>query len=353
MKRVRRFLPVFFASLMMLLLVIPSLAQEATETPTPSPAQATPQGLANAVEVNTVITKTLPFDESMLSRLKLPEGFQVNVFASGLGNVRMMAVAPDGTLFVTRRDEGDLIAFKDEDGDGKADSTDVDVVVSDLPFLHGITFHNNQIYLANENSILVADWQGGDVIGSLRKIVSDLPVEGQHPNPTMAFGSDGKLYVTVGSHCNACREPNPENATILRFNADGSGREIFASGLRNTIGFGWHPTTDELWGMDQGSDDRGNDEPPEELNQLQAEKNYGWPYCYADQKPDLYIAYPPAGSLGREAYCQKTSSPILTYTAHSAPIAMVFYTAQQFPEAYRNGAFIAMRGSWNRNPPSG
>src|SRR5690606_38161035 len=138
---------------------------------------------------------------------------EVNAFASGLGNTRMIAIAPDGAVHVTRRDEGDVIALTDADGDGAADANEANVRASDLPFVHGITFHNSQLYLATDTKVLVADWLGGDAIGALTEIISDLPAGGQHPNRTLAFGPDGLLYLTVGSTCNACSEPNPENAT--------------------------------------------------------------------------------------------------------------------------------------------
>ncbi|MBK8020782.1 MAG: sorbosone dehydrogenase family protein [Chloroflexi bacterium] len=323
-----------------------------TATPVPEP-DATDEGLANTLDGAAVITETLPFETAMLDRLQLPEGFEVNVFAQGLGNARWMAIAPDGTVFRTRRAEGDVIALTDQDVDGVADMPQVNVVVSDLPFVHGITFNGSQVYLVTETQIYLADWLGGPALSQLRLLVSDLPAGGQHPNRTVAVGPDNMLYVTIGSTCNACAEPNPENATILHMRLDGTGREIFASGLRNTIGFGWHPVSGELWGMDHGSDWRGNDQPPEELNRLHHGENYGWPFCFSDQQPDLFIPAPPPGGSGRAAYCQRTTGPVLEYTAHSAPIGMVYYNADQFPDEYRGDAFIAMRGSWNRNPPTG
>lgn len=338
--------------LALLLLALPLAAQDATEPPEATP-EGTPMGTANTIEGSAVITETLPFSEDYLQRLQLPEGFEVNVFAQGLGNVRWMAVAPDGTIFVTRRMEGDVIALVDADGDGVADEPQVNVVLSDQPYMHGITFSGNQVYMATDTKVLVADWTSGPALSAPREIISDLPSGGQHPNRTLALGPDGLLYITVGSTCNACDEPDPENATMLRAQPDGSSREIFARGLRNTIGFGWHPTTGELWGMDHGSDWRGDDQPPEELNRLEFDSDYGWPFCYADQQPDLFLPAEPPGGTGRAAYCERTVAPVLTYTAHSAPIGFVFYTADQFPEEYRNDAFVAMRGSWNRSEPSG
>ena len=325
----------------------------AAQDTTPEPTDDAAQGLANTIEGSAVITETLPFDEAYLDRLELPDGFSVNVFAQGLGNVRWFAVAPDGTIFVTRRQEGDVIALTDADGDGVADSPEVNVVLSDLPYVHGIVFNGNQVYLATDTRVYVADWSSGAALSAPRELLSGLPDAGQHPNRTLAIGPDGLLYLTIGSNCNACVEPSPVAATMVRMNPDGSNLELFAAGLRNTIGFGWHPVTGDLWGMDHGSDWRGDDQPPEELNRLVEGLNYGWPFCFADQQPDVFIPSPPPGGLGREAYCQRTAPPDLTYTAHSAPIGMVFYNGDQFPDEYTNDAFIAMRGSWNRSEPSG
>ncbi|GAB4511581.1 MAG: sorbosone dehydrogenase family protein [Anaerolineae bacterium] len=347
---------VLVALLVLLMVTVSITAQETTPEPVPEvtlEAAEDQPGLANAVNGEAIITQTVPFDPTYLDRLQLPEGFTINIFAQGLGNARWLHVMPDGTVFLTRRAEGDVIALTDADGDGVADEPQVNVVASDLPFVHGIAYNGAQVYLATDTDVLVADWPGGAALGQPTPIITDLPTGGQHPNRTLGFSPEGELFITVGSTCNACDEPNPENATILRAQPDGSGREIFAQGLRNTIGFGWHPVSGALWGMDHGSDWRGNEQPPEELNNILFDENYGWPFCFADQQPDLYIPAPPPGGTGRAAYCQRTAVPTLTYTAHSAPIGMVFYTGDQFPEEYTNDAFVAMRGSWNRNPPSG
>jgi glucose/arabinose dehydrogenase len=158
----------------------------------------------------------------------------------------------------------------------------------------------------------------------------------------------------VGSDCDACVETNPEHATILRSplaGAPAAGRTIFAKGLRNTIGFGWHPVTEALWGMDHGSDFRGDDLPPEELNAIELDGDYGWPYCYADRQPDPIIQDPPDETKAQ--YCAKTLPPVLLNQAHEAPIGLVFYQGGSFPERYVDGAFIALHGSWNRDPATG
>jgi hypothetical protein len=178
-----------------------------------------------------------------------------------------------------------------------------------------------------------------------------LPNGGQHSRRTIAFGPDGMLYISVGSTCNDCPEVNPENAALLRASPDrGAPRTVFARGLRNTLGWGWHPATRELWGWDHGSDFRGDNIPPEELNRIREGGNYGWPFCYGNRVVDRWSHYDPPNKESPASYCARTEPSVLGYTAHSAPIGMVFYTGTQFPEVYRNDAFVAMHGSWNRTP---
>ena len=182
-------------------------------------------------------------------------------------------------------------------------------------------------------------------------IINNLPDGGQHPNRTLAFGTDGKMYISVGSTCNSCPEPNPMNATMVQANVDGTGMVVYAKGLRNTIGFGWHPQTNEMWGMDHGIDWLGDNEQKEEVNQIKQNAIYGWPFIYGEGKYNPGDR--PEGDTTYQQYLQLTTLPALTYQAHSAPMQMVFYTHTKFPAEYRNDAFVTMRGSWNRSQPVG
>lgn len=324
---------------------------ERSDAPVPSTTVPPPLMPGNSATVEGAITAPAQraMTPALVNQLQLPAGFSVAVWADGLGNPRMMAFGPDGTLYVTRRQQGDVLALRDLNGDGRADEQQV--VASNLTGVHGITVRDSALYLATPTHVYRADILSNGTLSAPQVIISDLPLGGQHPNRTLGFGPDGLLYITVGSTCNAC-DDNDENATMHRANADGSGRTVIATGLRNTIGFGWHPVSGQLWGMDHGSDWRGDDQPPEELNRIDVGGNYGWPFCFADRLVDRFIPTPPQGTT-REAYCATTRGPVLTYQAHSAPIGMTFYTAGQFPAEYRNDAFVAMRGSWNRRQPTG
>ncbi|HYW20680.1 MAG TPA: sorbosone dehydrogenase family protein [Nodularia sp. (in: cyanobacteria)] len=292
----------------------------------------------------------IEFQESLLQQLQLPAGFEISVFAKDLGNPRNLAIAPNGTVYVTRRKQGDVIALLGTNQDGRA--KEIRTVAKGLKFVNGITIHQNRLYFVTNTHLYAVDLRSDGTEGKLETLISDLPDAGQHPNRTIAFGPDGMLYISVGSTCNACDEPNPQHATLLQVQPNGSNRSIYAKGLRNTIGFAWHPQTRELWGLDHGSDWRGNDQPPEELNRIVKGGNYGWPFCWGDKRPDVYLSAEPEGATKKD-YCAKTQPPVLTYTAHSAPLAMAFYTAKQFPQEYQGDVFVTMRGSWNRNPPVG
>ncbi len=305
---------------------------------------------APAGEVATFVPQQRPFKPEYLRQLRLPPGFHINVFAEGLQNPRMMAVGGDDTVYVTQPRAGTVLSLKDADRDGRADETQT--LLSGLGDVHGITLHQGYLYLATPQSLYRLAVKDLGKVTQPTTLLSDLPVGGNHPNRTLAFGPDGYLYVSVGSSCNACVEANPEHATILRMKPDGSGRTVYAKGLRNTIGFGWHPETKEMWGMDHGSDWRGADIPPEELNRIEAGNHYGWPWCYGKQVPDEMMPGHPPG-ITKASYCKQTQPAVLAHQAHSSPIAFLFYTGSRFPADYRNDAFQVFRGSWNRKPAVG
>lgn len=279
--------------------------------------------------------------------LSHPAGFSVTRFADGLGAPRMMAVADDGAVYVTRSSPGDVVLLRDSNGDGRADQTRS---VMELPMVHGIAIHGRTLYLATVTELFRAELKPDGMAGEPVRILGDLPDGGQHPSRSLGIGPDGKLYVSVGSTCNACAETNPESATILRVEPDGSGRTVVAKGLRNTVGFSWEPTTGVLYGMDQGIDWLGDDEQPEEFNRIEEGKDYGWPYVFSDGK--INPALKPPGR-NPDDVAKRTEKPILYYTAHAAPMQMVFYSGDGFPPEYRDDAFVAMHGSWNRAMPSG
>lgn len=287
-------------------------------------------------------------DQELVDLLRVPDGFTVEVFARDLINPRMLAVSDAGHLYATRRSVGDVVLLKDEDGDGEADGVQT---VASRAGMHGIAFDGNQVFLVTVNDVYIADVKEDGTFGDLKRIINDLPDGGQHPNRTIAVGPDDMLYISVGSTCNACSETNPESATILRAAKDGTSRTIFAKGLRNTIGFGWEPSTGALFGFDHGIDWLGDEEQVEEVNRIEQGKQYGWPYVYGMSQPNPQDN-PPAG-MTLEDWAKLSEEPVLGYTAHSAPMQMAFYDGSAFSDEYRGDAFVAMRGSWNRRPPSG
>ncbi len=315
-----------------------------------APASAQ-QGDGTDVSYSTTIFKPAKVDATpdRIAAIKAPPGFTVTAFATGLKNARVLAVAPDGTVYVSRRDQGDVLMLKDADGDGHADGPPVPV--AHRAGAHGIAIHGGRFYLVAVKELFVADILADGRLGPLTMLTGDLPDAGQHANRTIAFGPDGMLYLSVGSTCNTCNESNPENATILRLTPDGKSRTIFASGLRNTVGFDWNPATGQLWGLDHGIDYLGDEVQPEELNRIERGKQYGWPHVYADNR--IYPQSTPVGGITKEEWAAQSVPMVLGHAAHAAPMQMLFYTGGNFPAEYGGDAFATMRGSWNRKAPSG
>jgi glucose/arabinose dehydrogenase len=279
-----------------------------------------------------------PAAPAVPAQLTAPAGFTVSVFASDVTNGRLMAVSPDGVLFVARQSRGDVVALPDRNKDGKADS--VDVVLSGLTRPHSVAFNGGYLYVATNPAVLRAKYANGKVEGTPEKFV-DLPVSTtSHWTRTIGFGRDGKLYVSIGSSCNVCEEEDPRRTTIMVYNADGSGGRPYAKGLRNAIGFDWDPRTGVLWADDMGEDGLGEGKPADEINRVEDGKNYGWPYFIDNNEPNPNLTNAKSSLKASDA-----TPPAFSFQPHSSPIDLRFYTGNQFPAEYRGAMFVALHGS--------
>ncbi len=278
--------------------------------------------------------------------IKLPLGFTISVYAGDVPGARSMALSPAGTLFVGTRDEGKVYAIRDLNHDGRADQ--VIIIARGLNMPNGVAFRDGALYVAEVSRVL----RFNNIEARLENppqpvVVNDrFPRDRHHGWKFIRFGPDGKLYVPVGAPCNICEPSDERHASILRMNSDGSGLEVFARGIRNTVGFDWHPGTRELWFTDNGRDMLGDDRPPDELNYApQKGMHYGFPYCHGSN-----IADP---EFGRKHNCSELTPPAIELGPHVASLGMRFYTGTMFPPEYRNQIFIAEHGSWNRTRPIG
>ena len=280
-------------------------------------------------------------------KLKVPPGFAIDVFADKVGSVRFMAIDPAGTLLVSEPSAGRVLALPDKNGRGKADS--VQTVVTGLDQPHGLAFHEGALYVAETSRVQRFAYDPATMKATQPTLLTRLPAGGGHWTRTVVFGPDGLMYVSVGSSCNVCRESDKRRAAVLRFNADGSGEQLFASGLRNAVGLAFHPTSGVLWATVNERDWRGDDLPPDYLTAVTDGAFYGWPECFAAR--GKVVVDPDFRSSGEE--CRRMTLPTVELQAHSAPLGLAFYTGGQFPPEYRGNLFVAYHGSWNRSVPTG
>ncbi|MDP8922741.1 MAG: sorbosone dehydrogenase family protein [Chloroflexota bacterium] len=278
-----------------------------------------------------------------VSSLQLPPGFRIETFASDLPGVRFMTIGPNGELYATLVRRGEIVRVPDRDGDGRADGAEV--VAEGLNAPHGIVFHYGALYVGETNRVSRLTDADGDGVYEGHEVLADLPSGRGHSARTLGFGPDGMLYVSVGSSCNVCNEEDERRAAILQMAPDGSGARIYARGLRNAVGFVFHPATGELWATNNGRDMLGDDEPPETINVVHDGDDFGWPRCINGTQPD-----PQFGSPGA---CDGVARPVVEMQAHSAPLGLRFYEGTQFPPEYQGDLFVAFHGSWNRSIPTG
>ena len=292
--------------------------------------------------------------DSFLEKIILPEGFEIKIYADDVENARSMAISPSGTIFVGNRNEDNVFALKDTDGDNVIDKKYlITNKLKNMP--NGVAFHDGDLYVAEVNKI----WKFENIEENLSYadkfdeyleepilISDDFPSDRHHGWKYISFGPDGKLYVPVGAPCNICESRNEIYASITRMNSDGSNREIYVKGVRNTVGFTWHPETKQLWFTDNGRDMLGDNIPPCELNKVtEKDQHFGYPYCHGNDIGDP--------EFGGEYSCSDFVMPVQNLGPHVAPLGLKFYTGKMFPDEYKGDIFIAEHGSWNRSKKIG
>ena len=311
------------------------------------PARASGRACVGAGVLLVAATIALIASGASQPPISLPPGFRLDEFAVGLGPARALTVDPAGVVLVSVPAAGRVLALPDRDGDGRAD--DFVVVAAGLDLPHGLAFHRGALYVAETGRVVRFTYDPARLVArDSRVVVPDLPAGEHHWTRSIAFGPDGRLYVAIGSSCDACRERDRRRAAIIRYEADGSGERLFATGLRNPVGLAFHPATGRLWTTVNERDWKSGGAPPDHVTAVREGGDYGWPDCFAAAgtfRPDPELAEPRS--------CRDFVLPSLELSPHSAPLGAVFYTGRQFPAAYQGSLFVALHGSRPELPPAG
>lgn len=280
------------------------------------------------------------------AELKLAAGFNISIFADNLDRPRMMTLAPNSDIFVAQSVAGSILVLRDTNNDGMPDQRAVYAEGLQRPF--GMAFQSGYLYVGEESRVVRYKYQSGDTKAQgMPERLLEVPTMG-HWTRNVIFGADGrKMYVAVGSRSNKSDGEDSRRAAINEYNPDGTGHRIFASGIRNPVGLAWQPGTNTLWTAVNERDTLGDDLVPDYATSVKDGGFYGWPYSYIGSNPD------PEQAGKMPDLVKRAIVPDILIPAHSAALGITFYTGTQFPERYRNGAFIALHGSWNRSKPAG
>ena len=288
-----------------------------------------------------------PSAATVATRLKAPPGFRVQVYSADVPLARVLLPTPDGDLIVSRT-RGDLVSIveRDRNGDGSADGQRVLLEGLDGP--HGLALLDGWLYVAERTAIGRAKFDAatGRLGGPYGHILTGLTTDGRHQTKTLGVGPDGWLYLSQGSSCNVCVEQDPRRATMMRLRPDGSGAEVYATGLRNSVGFDWAPWDGALYATDNGRDLLGDDFPPDELNRIEQGHFYGWPFFNGFGVPDPDVGQDFTGT-------PVPTDPVHGFRPHNAPLGIHFLRAARVPAGFERTALVALHGSWNRRTPDG
>lgn len=303
----------------------------------------------NAPVYGTLFGAKAPAKSVVEERLRVPDGFAVALYAEGIPDARELIVTSAGDLLVTSPREGAVFLLeRDADGDGRADG--VKKLWTGLESPQGMVQTGEWLYVAENGAVKRAKFDAAAraISGAPETVLAGLPPGGNHWGKYIHRGPDGWIYLTIGSDCNVCVEDDPRRATIARFKEGPSDFEIYATGLRNSVGFDWRPADGAMYATDNGRDLLGDDFPPCELNRIEQGKFYGWPYLNGANVTD-----PDVGARAPKDLVARAVPPVHAFGAHVAPLGIRFYRGSAFPERYRGQAFAALHGSWNRTKKSG
>jgi glucose/arabinose dehydrogenase len=282
------------------------------------------------------------------ARLVVPAGFRLEVYSTQVSNARWLLATQAGDLVVAQSSNDRVVLLeRDVNGEGKPDG--VRTLVDSLPRPHGLAVHDGWLYIGYLDGVARTrfDVTSGRTSGRVERIVNDFTSNGAHRTKTVGFDADGWLYVSQGSTCNVCIENDPRRAAIMRMRPDGTQRELYATGLRNSVGFDWAPWDQALYATENGRDLLGDDSPPEELNRIERGKFYGWPFVHGFGIED------PEFATGHDQDIARAVPPVHGFRAHNAPLGIVFLRGSNLPAGYERTALVALHGSWNRSIPDG
>ncbi len=288
-----------------------------------------------------------PSTATVSAQLRVPAGFRVQVYSDQVPLARVIVFTSGGHLLVSRTRQ-DVVSILAPDGDGDGISDGHRILLEGLDGPHGLAVHDGWLYVAERTRVgrIRFNEAAGTVSGALEPILVGLTSDGRHQTKTIGFGPDGWLYLSQGSSCDVCIESDPRRAAMMRMHADGSGASIYATGLRNSVGFDWAPWDGALYATDNARDLLGDDFPPDELNRIEEGRFYGWPFVHGDGVPDPEFGDKYTGEA-------KPADPVHDFRPHNAPLGIRFLRNARWPRGQERSALVALHGSWNRSTPDG